>query len=353
MHDRLLCLDIETVPDRDLVPADWGHKFPKPMWHRVVAISVVEAVIERDDAGRERYRVECCRSGGEADWDERRLLQAWWRHFSDCSARVVTWNGKGFDLPVLRLRAMIYGIPAEPWFTRGDKWNGYTQRYAPDWHCDLMDQLADYGAHARMSLQEAAVALGLPGKIGGNGAEVADMVERGEVDKVRAYCEADCLNLFVLYVRWAFLTGRLDAAGHDARCRASWSACRGSARSGRILGRFSMRGAARRGRRRCSWARLRRVGLVLAPNPVSLGRSYRRCTSARAWRSASLRVGCCLASSRAAGLRLTGSCWSELTALVILLRVPPRNKESRTRPHAFGKMINYAKDEVMKVIRRA
>jgi predicted PolB exonuclease-like 3'-5' exonuclease len=215
-HDRLLCLDIETVPDRDLVPADWGDKFPKPMWHRVVAISVVEAVIERDGAGRERYRVECCRSGGEADWDERRLLQAWWRHFGDCSARVVTWNGKGFDLPVLRLRAMMHGLSAEPWFTRGDKWNGYTQRYAPDWHCDLMDQLADCGAHAKMSLQEAAMALGLPGKIGGHGAEVADMVDRGEIDKVRAYCEADCLNLFVLYVRWAFLTGKLDAAGHDA-----------------------------------------------------------------------------------------------------------------------------------------
>jgi hypothetical protein len=151
---------------------------------------------------------------------------------------VVTWNGKGFDLPVLRLRAMMHGLSAEPWFTRGDKWNGYTQRYAPDWHCDLMDQLADYGAHAKMSLQEAAVALGLPGKIGGHGAEVADMVERGEIAKVRAYCEADCLNLFVLYVRWAFLTGRLDATGHDASLQ-SLVECLEGERAGRAhLGAF-------------------------------------------------------------------------------------------------------------------
>jgi 3'-5' exonuclease len=42
------------------------------------------------------------------------------------------------------------------------------------------------------------------------------MVQRGEIDNVRAYCEADCLNLFALYVRWALLTGRTDLVGHNA-----------------------------------------------------------------------------------------------------------------------------------------
>lgn len=199
------------------MPADWGDKFPKPIWHRVVAVSFVEAVIEKTGvSGPERYLVECCRTGGEADWDERRLLQAYWRYFSARNARVVTWNGKGFDLPVLRLRAMMYGVSADSWYTRGDKWNNYTQRYAPDWHCDLMEQLSDYGACTKMGLDEVAVAVGLPGKLGGHGAEVEQMVARGEIDRVRAYCEGDCLNLFALYVRWALLTGKTDAAGHDA-----------------------------------------------------------------------------------------------------------------------------------------
>jgi predicted PolB exonuclease-like 3'-5' exonuclease len=57
---------------------------------------------------------------------------------------VVTWNGKGFDLPVLRARAMVYGISAKTWFQGGTKWDGYIQRFAPDWHCDLMEQLSDY-----------------------------------------------------------------------------------------------------------------------------------------------------------------------------------------------------------------
>lgn len=160
--------------------------------------------------------VECCRTGGEASWDERRLLQAYWRHFAKRQARAVTWNGKGFDLPVLRLRAMMYGIPAEAWFTRGTKWENYTQRYASEWHCDLMERLANYGAATRMVMDDVALAMGLPGKIGGHGSEVAAMVTAGELDRVRAYCDCDCLNLFALYVRYALLTGRTDAYGHDA-----------------------------------------------------------------------------------------------------------------------------------------
>lgn len=214
-HERLLCLDIETVPDRDLIPADWGEKFPKPAWHKVAAISFVEAEIEAGDAG-ERYRVRCCRSGGEADWDEARLLASFWRHFASVPTRLVTWNGRGFDLPVLRLRAFLHGIPARAWYGSGTRYENYTQRYAPDWHCDLMEQLSDYGACARMGLDEAARAMGLPGKLGGHGSEVEAMVARGEVEAVRAYCEADVMNLFGLYVRWALLTGRTDRAGHDA-----------------------------------------------------------------------------------------------------------------------------------------
>jgi 3'-5' exonuclease len=216
-HDRVLCLDIETTPDRDLIP-DWPRDKcpPKPIWHRVVAISFVQARIEKHSDRSERYIAECCRTGGQADWEEKRIIKKFWSYFSGCQARVATWNGKGFDLPVLRVRAMMHGISAGTWYMSGTKWDSYTQRFAPDWHCDLMEQLSDYKACAVMKLDDIAVALGLPGKIGGHGSEVEAMVERGEIDKVRAYCECDCLNLFVLYVRWALLTGRTDLEGHNA-----------------------------------------------------------------------------------------------------------------------------------------
>jgi predicted PolB exonuclease-like 3'-5' exonuclease len=111
---------------------------------------------------------------------------------------------------------MKHRISAQAWYLRGTKYETYAQRYAPDWHCDLMEQLSDYKSCASMGMDDVAVALGLPGKIGGHGSEVEGMVERGEVEKVRAYCEGDVLNLFALYVRWALLTGRTDLEGHDA-----------------------------------------------------------------------------------------------------------------------------------------
>lgn len=214
-HDRLLCVDIETVPDREIMPPDWGDKFPKPAWHRVVAVSLVEAVIHHD-AGGERYEVTCCRSGGEAGWDEPRLLRAWWAFFARRPTRLVTWNGRGFDCLVLKLRAMMHGISAGNWYTSGTRHDGYTARYSADWHCDLMEVLADHGAGTRMGLDDVAHAIGLPGKVGGHGSEVAGMVERGELERVRGYCEGDVLNLFALYVRWAHLAGKTGPEGHDA-----------------------------------------------------------------------------------------------------------------------------------------
>lgn len=214
--ERLLALDIETVPDRERLPPDWGTKFPKCMFHRIACISFVEARIAYEADGSERYAVTACRSGGEADWDERRLLEQFWRFFAQHPTRVVGWNTRGFDLPVLLQRSLLHGLSAAPWFRAGSRHEGYTYRYADRWHADLMDQLADYGACTKLGLDEAARACGLPGKGGGHGSEVEGMVAAGEVEAVRRYCEGDTLNLYGLYLRHGLLTGRTSRSGYDA-----------------------------------------------------------------------------------------------------------------------------------------
>jgi len=215
-HSRLLCFDVETIPDRDVLPVDFAEDaFPKkPIQNRVVAISFLAASLDRDDH-LERYAVEECRSGGALDATEEQLLRGFWSRFEKERPRVVTWNGRGFDVPVLVQRAFMYGIPAAFWHQAGDRWTGYRNRYVVESHCDLMDALADHGASKALKLEEGAVALGLPGKIGGHGSEVRHMVAAGDIAGVRAYCESDVLNLFVMYVRWALITGRTDAAGHN------------------------------------------------------------------------------------------------------------------------------------------
>ena len=123
LHQALLVLDIETVPDEEKVPADWpSDRFPKAAWHKVIAVSFVEAAIARDAAtGTEAYQIRSCRSGGEPGWDEERLLRAFWKFFAAGRYRVVTWNGRSFDLPTLLLRSLMHGIAVPSWYRRGTK----------------------------------------------------------------------------------------------------------------------------------------------------------------------------------------------------------------------------------------
>jgi 3'-5' exonuclease len=126
----------------------------------------------------------------------------------------VTWNGRGYDLPVLRQRAFIKGVPTPRWFKAGNRYESYGHRYSEQWHCDLMDQLSDYGACAKTGMDLMAKATGLPGKINGSGAEVEEMFQAGEIERIASYCECDVLNLYGLYLRWLLVTGQTDGPGY-------------------------------------------------------------------------------------------------------------------------------------------
>jgi hypothetical protein len=77
-------VDVETVPDREILPDEHAtDTFPKPIQHRVMAISFLSASLVRE-GGTERYTVED-------------------------AARVVICSGRGFDLPVLVQRAFVHG----------------------------------------------------------------------------------------------------------------------------------------------------------------------------------------------------------------------------------------------------
>ncbi|GJD77485.1 3'-5' exonuclease [Methylobacterium gregans] len=214
---RILCLDIETTPDAELVPQDWPkERFLKPAWHSVSAISFAEARIEAGNDGSEHYVIECCRSGGQPGWSEERLLRGFWEMFSEGDFRLVSWNGRAFDMPVLILRAFLYGIPASAYFLRGDRWAGYTRRYAPEYHSDLAELLSSYGSATRMGLDEMARAMGLPGKGEEHGSMVEALAAAGEIERIRSYCETDVLNTVSLFFRWAHMSGASTAADHDA-----------------------------------------------------------------------------------------------------------------------------------------
>jgi predicted PolB exonuclease-like 3'-5' exonuclease len=237
-HQTLFVFDIETIPDTDAVRALTGNDsediptlrkalsdyhleitagkndFPRQPFHKVVAISFLEADIVRNHEG-EQYHITDLRTGGKADSSEKELLEGFFKYLERANARLVSFNGRTFDLPVLKYRAMVHGIQAGWLFNRGDKWNNYQQRYSLDWHCDLLEALSDFGASARIKLNEACAAMGFPGKFGVDGAKVADLYDQGKLQDIRDYCETDVLNTFLVYIRYMHHRGTLTTKHYN------------------------------------------------------------------------------------------------------------------------------------------
>ena len=156
--------------------------------HRVVAISCVLR-------SREGLTVW---SLGDPGTPEAELVQRFFDGIEKYSPDLVSWNGWGFDLPVLTYRALQHGVQAPRYWETGDedtafRYNNYLSRY--HWrHIDLMDVLSAFQGRARASLASMATLLGLPGKLGFAGSQVWEAFQAGELVGIRRYCETDVLN---------------------------------------------------------------------------------------------------------------------------------------------------------------
>jgi predicted PolB exonuclease-like 3'-5' exonuclease len=227
---NILAFDIETVPDVEtgrwlynldgLSDADVARvlatkrreqtgdsEFLRHHLHRIVAIA---AVLRHGD----NVRVW---SLGETTSDEAELIRRFFDGIERYTPTLVTWNGGGFDLPVLHYRALKHGVAAPRyWETGADdqsfRFNNYLNRFH-ERHTDLMDVLSNYQARAVAPLDEIAVMLGLPGKMGISGADVWDKYLAGRLEEIRDYCETDALNTYLVYLRFELLRGNLDDAG--------------------------------------------------------------------------------------------------------------------------------------------
>ena len=234
----VLAFDIETVPDAQtgrrlhglegMADADTvramqhlrtqqrGSDFMPPHLQRVVAISV--ALRHKDS-----FRVW---SLGEAEAPEAELLRRFFEGIEKYRPTLVSWNGGGFDLPVLHYRALLHGVEAPRYwdcghFDRETRWDNYLGRYQFR-HTDLMDVLALYNNRAFAPLDEVAQMLGLPGKLGMHGSEVWNAYQEGRLADIRRYCESDVLNTYLIYQRFQLIRGLLSReayADEQARVR--------------------------------------------------------------------------------------------------------------------------------------
>lgn len=206
----LVVFDTETIPDPAL---HTGDEFPKTPFHQVVAISFLAARVESTEGGPQ-YVVDELRTGGDVTYSEGQLVKAFFQYVEKKRPRLVTFNGRGFDLPMLKYRGLKHE-GAAPWFAKGEgRWDNYGYRYNVDWHCDLMDVLSDYGASKAASLSDVSALLGVPCKLGIEGPQVKGLVEAGRLAEVRDYCETDVLSTYLIFLRLALFRGEMSARGH-------------------------------------------------------------------------------------------------------------------------------------------
>ena len=215
----VLAFDIETVPDvegiRRLRALDGaladrevaemafqlrrqatGGDFLPLHLHRVVAISC--ALRDRD-----AFRVWSL--GAESD-GEGVLIQRFFDGIAKYTPQLVSWNGGGFDLPVLHYRGLVHGVVARRYWDMGEddrefRFNNYISRYHQR-HLDLMDLLALYQPRASAPLDDLAQLMGLPGKLGMDGSQVWDAYADGRLSDIRRYCETDVVNTYLVFLRF-------------------------------------------------------------------------------------------------------------------------------------------------------
>ena len=229
-----LVFDIETVPDTDsgrklykldekLTENDvadvmytlrrqetqGGSDFLRLHLHRIVAISVV--LVSNDNLS--------VWSVGDEKADEQEIIQRFFDGIEKYTPRLVSWNGGGFDLPVLHYRTLVHGISAPRYWESGGndqnfRWNNYLNRYH-DRHTDLMDILAGYQARANAPLTDIATMLGFPGKMGMSGEKVWDYYLDGKLDAIRNYCETDVLNTYLVYLRYELIRGNKTQTSYE------------------------------------------------------------------------------------------------------------------------------------------
>lgn len=182
-----------------------GSEFLPVCFHRVVSISAVMA----DGFGR-FLRVSTL--DGESERDK---IAKFLTFIEDFNPRLVSFNGRGFDLPMIMARAMCYDLSAAAYFETNDrdnnksKWENYRSRYDGRFHLDLLDHISDFGAVRGLKLDHICASVGLPGKYDVHGDQVLQLYYGGEQAKIDEYCRSDVLNTYWLFLKYELLRGKI------------------------------------------------------------------------------------------------------------------------------------------------
>ena len=220
MSRHAIIWDLETAPDLaafkrmhgtpditdEEAEALIGDRFAKLPLHKIVCIGAL--IAERGEWG---WSVTALGAPHIGERPERDIIAAFVARLEELRPQLVAFNGHGFDLPVLRYRAMIHALAAP-----GLNCRSYFNRYSED--ClDLCDALASFDARSKIGLDALCRVLGLAGKPDGiDGSQVGEFVKQGRIQEVADYCETDVVNTYRVFLRHELFRGNITPEQHEA-----------------------------------------------------------------------------------------------------------------------------------------
>jgi 3'-5' exonuclease len=229
--DSTVVLQTHQGPAKGTIIAHQREVFPPPFAFRPVCIACV--LIETDGKGGYDVRKMGVISGeqtGNPDANELQLLTDWRGTVEKLQPELVTWNGRRFDLPVLMLRSLRYGISHDYYYQERD----FRYRFSEDRHLDLADAMGDYGAFREpLSLDGMSKLIGLPGKYGDlHGSDVEAAFHAGRLEEIRNYCLADAAQTAFHFLRWRYHRGSITLASYRSSASSLLEMCAADARLG-------------------------------------------------------------------------------------------------------------------------
>ena len=165
-----------------------------------VPVSLCVARVDR------HFRLHSIRCIDQPQYRPREITRGFWEGVAHYQARLVSFNGRGFDLPLMELAAYRYGISAGFYFSQD---RGLRYRFG-NRHIDLLDFLTNYGAYRLTGgLDLLSKLLGKPGKLETKGHQVYDLYRQGRVQEINEYCSFDVLDTYFVFLRTRVLVGEL------------------------------------------------------------------------------------------------------------------------------------------------
>ena len=153
------------------------------------------------------------------DYSEEKLVREFWHRYERFAGTVVSFNGRRFDIPVLELAALRFGVAAPSHF---DVAGTARDRHSAERHFDLFDYLTNFGATALAGGMDLLLKMiGMPGKTDMDGSMVQEYFETGRMTEIHRYCRNDVAQTYFLFLRVALMRGEIGEDAYNAASEAS------------------------------------------------------------------------------------------------------------------------------------